>query len=443
MNMSTSGVLKFVSITVGVILTVFSFNAYAVDWYQNQGGTNLSSMPPSGHTDGAPSGYTYTTCIVAGLDSTSTTYTKNFLTYTNTHSGTTSAPQNCGRAFTCRSDYVFNGVYGTGSACVTAPPPTCSKPSGTKSLFVGAGEGSLSDFCGADNCNWGVDSTFGSPEATANHPANSYTAYVTSKGTACTPSVGAPGPVGISSSTVFDQTSKGTWQSQVGSACGTFNGDKVCPGAIPNGSCVTTEKGNTVCAAPPGATRTSPPTPDTGTPGTPAVPSVVVGSSNAPGSATSVYNSSTSATSTTHAPSGSATGTSTGTGDTTDPTAGKCGAAGEPACKIDETGTPTTAPDFDATYNGQYDSNAGFQSIVDASSNAPSKDETGGGLAGLSGMTGITASCEPIIFTYKGVSYNFSTPSFCSAWSDFRDIFGLLLLAGVGGYLIHRAIEVM
>jgi len=120
--------------------------------------------------------------------------------------------------------------------------------------------------------------------------------------------------------------------------CGTFNGEFICTGSIPGGTCASSPNGNIVCTegnAPPlnvdGSTKTG----------------EIISSKvdvNGVVSTITYY---------------SSNNTNSNTQGLDDIKNGQCGSPGQPACKIDETGMPTTFGDVDTSSLDSYTTNIG------------------------------------------------------------------------------------
>lgn len=232
---------------------------------------------------------------------------------------------------------------------------------------------------------------------------------------------------------------------------------------------------------PDGSARTNstatPAAPDNGTKGTPAQPNLTY---NYGGTTNYYYNSST-----VQASKGGLDTDGDGNGDskgdgtcgkfgmpacTNDPPSGNCGGAGQPSCgqcggsgqqpcgpcggegepkcnvKIDETGVDAIQkPDLYGKFTGEFDADSARQQITDAAQDSPAKNESGVGLAGMTGLIGLgdNNTCPDMSFSWKGYSYNAMTPAACDAFGQFRVIFGLIVWVGVIVVLITRALGVM
>ncbi len=164
----------------------------------------------------------------------------------------------------------FNVAVSALAAC-----PICPASGSVENVFTQSGV--TGTVCGSDGCLY----TAGTPIFIANSPPGThYNQTVVSSGQACNQSLPT-----VPSSTVVPTATSGAGSCQVGSGgtvacdaqptlgagCGTFNGDQVCVGAIPAGSCVAYPSGGVACVST-AAPQPGGPAPNNGTPGVAAAP---------------------------------------------------------------------------------------------------------------------------------------------------------------------------
>lgn len=236
-----------------------------------------------------------------------------------------------GFTYTCDSGYQFNGNLST-PACITQTNQ-CTKQAGSGQDFSGTGP-IPSTFC-FDNCEYkasGVGVQIG-PDDTG-----TYSQQASSTGNGCQGSnslQGNPGTaVGNGHSIQVNTQTK----------CGSIDGQNVCVGSVPDGSCLSSTSGYSVCSYSPGQSDASPPLPDDGTQGSPAHSDSKIYTYDSNGSLTSVtnyYDIYTTSNSSFQPPRGTvdnANGNGSGNGQGN----GSCGGAGQSVCAVTIVGDSAT-----------------------------------------------------------------------------------------------------
>lgn len=363
--------------------------------------------------------------------------TSNSITYGATAS-CTGTPETCSTGAT--TDY-GGGVTLSATATSSQTCPASGThigvavPSANWSQWSSLGSGTLMCNTGSpsgtgDNC---VYST-GNPQVAIAPPGGSgqYIADAYATGESCgataatTPGVsgGIPAPTGGTASNVpACVNNSGTEACDVsganGATCGTFNGDEVCPSAVPNNSCVAFPSGGTACVA----TVASPPAPNNGTPGTVATPSgsVTSGSTTVNYFSSSTTSSSTITPTTVNANNG---GNPTGTG-------GSGSSGGGSSGSVTVSGSVATT-DADAASNGDCSAGGCSGSVPGA------LDVSGLSYAGVFSTFWSSVQSAPIVSgaaaiesawpagscslssvtltTLPGVTLDYGTP-FCNVWN--------------------------
>jgi hypothetical protein len=213
------------------------------------------------------------------------------------------APSVAGQSTTATIEVTFSdgstfGPTSAGSmtsvsgACATS----CSTAAGTYNvLTTGAAAAAGSTVCGLDNCSY----TYG--------PANTFRTVIGCGGSCkfqSAQTTGAScsgGATPVATTTPLDTGSQSAncqllgsatvcaTQSATGTYCGTYNGDQVCVGAVPTGTCAVYSSGGAACTVAGTGAPATPPAPNNGTAGTPATPDLTVSQQTMTGTTTTAY----------------------------------------------------------------------------------------------------------------------------------------------------------
>lgn len=207
-----------------------------------------------------------------------------------------------------------------------------------------------------------------------------------------------------------------------GKNCGTFNGDEVCIGSIPPGTCVSYESGGVACVAASGSsTVQSPPAPDNGTPGTPATPTGTVTQGNGSSQTSASYYSSTVVAASSAPTQTNPGGQNTGNGGTkgtgagaggTNAANGDCGASGV-NCAGDGTLPTLGSVNSIATTSSGYATALSSVPIVAAVSAISASVPDG--------------SCPTATFSVLGRSYTLDEQ--CTLWGSVASVVSACMLA--------------
>jgi hypothetical protein len=240
---------------------------------------------------------------------------------------------------------------------------TCATPAGNYNVLTkGVPAAAGSTVCGADNCTYtyGPTSSFRSVIGCGGacmYQTGSTTggsgAYCSGTPTQVVTQQPIDNGVPNTSCQLLGTATVCAQQAATGTYCGTYNGDQVCIGTIPAGTCSVYSSGGVACTVAGTGSPATPPAPNNGTAGTPATPDLTV-SSNASGTTTTTtyYSSGKTAVSTvptngagngvTENKNGTATGTGTGTGTSGTGTGDCVLAAGETGANDPSTCSGTT-----------------------------------------------------------------------------------------------------
>ena len=163
-------------------------------------------------------------------------------------------------------------------------PNNCSSPAGTYDIIPpgNAVAAAGSTACGSNNCSFIMGPASTARTVIARTSTGTMVQQsATTDGSSCDgsntsadiPSIGGKLDAGtpVDDCTALGGVTTCVTQNSTGTYCGTYNGDYVCLGAQPNGSCVTYKSGGASCTVV-SATAVAPGAPDSGTAGTPAIP---------------------------------------------------------------------------------------------------------------------------------------------------------------------------